>query len=124
MAVLQPPPTYTLPVIIDEETGKSQFNPVWLKWFVDLVQVLNDAGGIGGFDHNLLSGLQGGLAPSQFYHLDLQDYTDLLFILHTRVIGAGESVTVSENATVVITKLFLSRFDSVTVTESITVTLV
>ena len=45
MADFQPPPTYALPILVDEKTGKAQFNPIWLKWFVDLAQVLNDAGG-------------------------------------------------------------------------------
>lgn len=31
----QPPPTWALPVIVDEVTGKVLFNPIWLKWFVD-----------------------------------------------------------------------------------------
>ncbi len=33
--VFQPPPTWALPVIVDEMTGKAIFNPVWLRWFVD-----------------------------------------------------------------------------------------
>lgn len=34
-ARFQPPPTWALPVIVDEATGKVLFNPIWLKWFVD-----------------------------------------------------------------------------------------
>ena len=45
MAVLQPPPTFTLPIVVDEETGKASFSPVWLRWFLDFAQVINDAGG-------------------------------------------------------------------------------
>lgn len=33
--VFQPPPTWALPVIVEETTGKAIFNPVWLRWFVD-----------------------------------------------------------------------------------------
>jgi len=42
----QPPPTYALPVIVDELTQKAVFNPIWLRWFIDLSQNLG-AGGAG-----------------------------------------------------------------------------
>ena len=67
MAAIQPPPTYIDPVLVDERTGKSKFNPLWLKWFVDLTGIINNAGGTV-VNHNDLSGLQGGSA-SQRYHL-------------------------------------------------------
>jgi hypothetical protein len=67
MADLQPPPTFADPVIVDERTKKGRFNPIWLKWFVDLAQTLNDSGGTT-IDHNSLGGLQGGTS-SQYYHL-------------------------------------------------------
>lgn len=44
MADFQPPPTHTLPVLVDERTGKSQFNPIWLKWFLDLSASLGPSG--------------------------------------------------------------------------------
>lgn len=67
--VFEPPPTWADPVIVDPATGKSQFNPVWLKWFVDLVAIINVSGGGGGaITHNSTAGLQGGTA-NQFYHL-------------------------------------------------------
>lgn len=69
MAVFQPPPTWADPVLVNETTGKFTFNPVWLKWFIDLVGVINASGGGGGsVTHNDTSGLQGGTA-NQFYHL-------------------------------------------------------
>ena len=34
-----PPPTYTEPIQLDE-FGHAHFNPIWLKWFVDLVEPL------------------------------------------------------------------------------------
>lgn len=69
MASFQPPPTYALPVIVDEKTGQSQFNPIWLNWFIDLVGVVNaSGGGAGVVQHNNTGGLQGGTA-NQFYHL-------------------------------------------------------
>lgn len=42
--VFQPPPTYALPVITDERTGRAVFNPIWLKWFLDLARNLGAAG--------------------------------------------------------------------------------
>lgn len=75
MADFQPPPTWALPILVDENTRKAQFNPVWLQWFVDLVAVINASGGGGGaFVHNDLSGLQGGTA-NQYYHLSLAQNT-------------------------------------------------
>lgn len=69
MASFQPPPTYALPVLVDEKTGQSQFNPIWLNWFIDLVGVVNaSGGGAGVVQHNSTGGLQGGTA-NQFYHL-------------------------------------------------------
>lgn len=69
MADFQPPPTYALPILVDEKTGQATFNPIWLKWFIDLTGVINSAGGGSGtFTHNDLAGLQGGTA-NQFYHL-------------------------------------------------------
>lgn len=43
-SVFQPPPTWALPILVDERTGKAIFNPVWLKWFVDLSANLGGAG--------------------------------------------------------------------------------
>lgn len=68
MAVFQPPPTWADPILIDERTKKSGFNPVWLKWFIDLVGIINASGGGSGvIAHNSTTGLQGGQA-NQFYH--------------------------------------------------------
>lgn len=44
MADFQPPPTYAEVVLVDERTGKSAFNPIWLKWFIDLVGNLGPGG--------------------------------------------------------------------------------
>lgn len=65
-----PSPTYALPILVDDRTGKSQFNPIWLEWFLQLVGIINTAGGGGGggFVHNMLTGLQGG-AATEYYHL-------------------------------------------------------
>jgi len=40
----QPPPTYAMPVIEDKRTKQSVFNPIWLKWFLDLSQNLGTTG--------------------------------------------------------------------------------
>lgn len=42
--VFQPPPTWASPVIEDEKTGDFVFNPVWLKWFLDLIANLTPSG--------------------------------------------------------------------------------
>lgn len=69
MAQFQPPPTWSEVIVVDENTGKASFSPVWLKWFIDLVDVINASGGGGGaVSHNSTSGLQGGTA-NQYYHL-------------------------------------------------------
>lgn len=44
-SIFQPPPTYALPVVVDEITGRSIFNPIWLRWFLDLSKGLNAGGG-------------------------------------------------------------------------------
>ena len=71
MATIQPPPTYAELVVIDEVSGRARFNPIWLKWFIDLAQFVNASGGVTGAAHNSLAGLQGGTVGGggQFYHL-------------------------------------------------------
>ena len=63
------PPTYAEPTIVDPN-GKSQFNPIWLRWFLDVAQFLS---GVGltltrQIDHDLLGNLQGGTSGN-YYHL-------------------------------------------------------
>jgi hypothetical protein len=69
----QPPPTYADPVVVDEATRKGQFNPIWLKWFLDLSQFINNNGGGGTVQHNSLGGLQGG-TTNEYYHLNQATY--------------------------------------------------
>jgi len=45
MPLIQPPPTYALPILVDENTGQATFNPIWLKWFIDFTGLINAAGG-------------------------------------------------------------------------------
>lgn len=88
--VLEPPPTWALPVIEDPRTKESQFNPIWLKWFVDLAAILTGVGGSSP-NHNLLSGLQGGSnSPAQYYHLTQAQNTTVGNIALT----SGKSLTV------------------------------
>lgn len=73
----EPPPTYADPVIVDEVTRKSRFNPVWLKWFLDLATILGNLGAdLDGIDHNSLGSIQGGSASERF-HLTSVQATDL-----------------------------------------------
>ena len=69
MSNFQAPPTYADVVLVDERTKKAKFNPIWLKWFVDLVGVVNaSGGGSGSVVHNDTTGKQGG-GGTEFYHL-------------------------------------------------------
>lgn len=74
MAVFQPPPTWASPILVDERTKQAQFNPVWLKWFVDLVGIINATGGGSTVLHNGTGGLQGGQV-NQYYHFTATEYT-------------------------------------------------
>lgn len=63
MSSFQPPPTYALPILVDEKTGKATFNPIWLKWFVDLSANLG-SGGAGTVTSVNVSGGSTGLTAS------------------------------------------------------------
>lgn len=95
MANFQPPPTWALPVLVDERTQKSIFNPVWLKWFVDLTAILNAAGGTTPNIHNNLNSLQGGSATER-YHLTNAQQTALT----AGFTGAGNLVRANSPALV------------------------
>jgi len=59
----QPPPTYAMPVIEDARTKKLLFNPIWLKWFLDLSQNLGVTGAASGSVSSITAGpgLAGGV---------------------------------------------------------------
>lgn len=76
MSNFPPPPTYADPVIVDEITGQGQFNPLWLKWFLDLGQFVTVNGGGGLIQHNATGGLQGG-ATGEYLHLTAAQHSDL-----------------------------------------------
>ena len=58
----QPPPTWALPILVDEKTQKAIFNPVWLKWFVDISANLGSSTSTGGAATG--SGASGSGIPS------------------------------------------------------------
>lgn len=100
MADFEPAPTYADPVIVDEHTGKSRFNPLWLRWFLKIQAFISASGGGGGGapDHNSLAGLQGGLGPSEFYHLNATEHATLLvstqWPMVKNSIALGEELTI------------------------------
>lgn len=79
MTQFSPPPTYAEPVIVNERTGKFQFNPIWLKWFIDIAAFVSSSGGGsgGGADHESLTGLLGG-GVGEHYHFTAADYAALV----------------------------------------------
>jgi len=36
MSAFSPAPTWAMPVIVDPTSGENTFNPIWLRWFLDL----------------------------------------------------------------------------------------
>lgn len=100
MADFEPAPTYADPVIVDEHTGKSRFNPLWLRWFLKIQAFISASGGGGGGapDHNSLAGLQGGLAPAEFYHLNATEHAALVAGNPWPVVK--NSIAVSETLTI------------------------
>lgn len=95
-AQFQPPPTYALPIETDAATGKPTFNRVWLKWFYDLVQALNNAQVTGGtIQHNNLAGLQGGQA-NEYYHLTATEHNLLQTIETTYNAGFSGTITTAK----------------------------
>ena len=44
MSKFQPPPAWALPILVDEVTKKAIFNPIWLKWFIELAANLDSTG--------------------------------------------------------------------------------
>lgn len=63
MAEFQPPPTYADVVLIDERTKRASFNPIWLKWFIDLSANLGP-GGAGTVTSVAMSGGTTGLTTA------------------------------------------------------------
>lgn len=73
-----PPPTYADVVLVDEVSKKPRFNPLWLKWFLDVSQFITaNGGGTSTINHNSTAGLQGG-GTTERYHLTALELTNLL----------------------------------------------
>jgi hypothetical protein len=94
----QPPPTYAEPILVDEATGKARFNPLWLKWFLD-VAALFEVIGVGGINHELLISLLGG-ATGEHYHLTAAEHsavasgiTQVAVLAKITGLGANGSIT-------------------------------
>jgi len=95
MADIQPPPTYEMPVQIDEDTKKARFSANWLKWFIDLTGILNAAGGTT-LEHNALNGLQGG-AANDYYHLTQTQHGAIVGVKSANTFYAGPTTGVAAN---------------------------
>jgi len=107
-----PPPTYTDPVAVNEVTGKSQFNPIWLRWFLDIAQYISDnSGGTSTVNHQGLQNLQGGITTER-YHLSYTQYTSLVLttgtysnpawltsLSYTKITGLGTIATKNAGVT-------------------------
>jgi hypothetical protein len=80
MATVQPPPTYTLPIEVDEKTKKVTFSPIWLRWFVDLAAILSTStttppSGITGENPNITMAVEAfrpRVPPTQLFSPDSQ----------------------------------------------------
>lgn len=67
MATIPPPPTFKPPIGENEATGKPYFEPAWLQWFLDIAQILSNAGGSAGISHEALGDLYGGLTENHWH---------------------------------------------------------
>ncbi len=86
--VFQPAPTYADVVLVDEQTGKPRFNPIWLDWFLNLVGILDALGGTAAGDHNSLGSIQGGSA-SERYHISSAQSTAVAALASMSTQAAG-----------------------------------
>jgi len=73
-----PPPTYAEVVLTDEVSKKPRFNPLWLKWFLDVTQFINaNGGGTAAIDHNATGNIQGG-GSTERLHFTAAEHAALL----------------------------------------------
>ena len=81
-------------MIVDPKTGKAQFNPIWLKWFLDFAQILSSIGAASGSaQHNSLGGLQGGQG-GQYFHLTQAEFTALVAL--SGIAGLSATITTAK----------------------------
>lgn len=88
------PPTFANPVTVNEATGESGFNPIWLRWFLDFAQLLQQAATGELAEHNNLLLRQGG-TPTESFHLTTAEHTTLVTIAtattDSTLIGRGSA---------------------------------
>ena len=85
----EPPPTYAEPFILDSDGKSSHFNPIWIRWFIKLIAVINGSGGGGGtIQHSALGGIQGG-TTGEYYHLTSARYSVLTGVTAANTVLAG-----------------------------------
>ncbi|MGH7744181.1 MAG: hypothetical protein ACREQ5_05090 [Candidatus Dormibacteria bacterium] len=85
------PPTYALPIDTDPTTKQDVFNPVWLKWFLDVAQVIKN-GALQSGVVNAFNGRQGLVI------LGSSDVTGAIGYTPANVMGAATQVFSVANA--------------------------
>ncbi len=108
MADIQPPPTFAEVVLTDPKTQKAKFNPIWLNWFLVLVQTINDSGGTT-LNHNDLNNIQGGSA-SERYHLTSAQLTSLLTLLGLNITVGTWTPTLTNVTNLAASTAYLSTY--------------
>jgi len=115
VAEFQDPPTFAEVVILPEQLRLQgiSFNPIWLKWFLDLAAVISaSGGGSGSFVHNDMSSIQGGSVTERF-HLDADTYAALTASSGQLKLGNGTAGAPSYSFSSDLTNgLFLSAADT------------
>jgi len=66
MSTFQPAPTWAPVTVTDPLTGEDSFNPVWLKWFIDVAAFITANGGGGAIDLVTVSGIVARIAASTY----------------------------------------------------------
>lgn len=95
MADFPAAPTYADVILVDPLSGRASFNPIWLKWFLELTAFVSASGGAGGgTSHEALTGMQGG-GTGEHYHFTNAEHTALA----AGFTGAGKLVR--ENAPII-----------------------
>lgn len=83
-------PTFAEPVVVNKATGQHQFNPIWLRWFLDVAS-----------------------------YLTLSSGTQLSTAMYNYINTLGSYVTIPTNQTIVFTQSHLGFFDLPAVTQQV-----
>lgn len=103
MAAFEPAPTYADVILIDPQTSRPTFNPIWLNWFLKVAAFLTSAEGATA-NHEALQNLLGGDAAGH-YHLTAAELaalqagngvTGTLTIPPLTALGANGSLTFAD----------------------------